>query len=383
MTSRILVVARRFWPACDEASCRLLEWTGMLQKEGVAVTVLTGRWHNSWPAELTCREVRIVRILPAPRSSWTETLFQRNLAAWITKHRQDFDKIYMDESTAMLKQISNRSVVADLPIVAKFQGLIAKDSEFPIPLSSITQACDGCRRATAVVAPSPFAQRQLLSSGIPADKIIRIPDVAWYPVLRDPKLKQDAARALRKVNHDFTLPQDFKLLIYLGELSDSSAIRTLLWALFRVFAHQPKLRVWIVGSGRDLPDFYDYVKRECLHHDILFQCPFDDLESLLQIGDALILPESDSGSQYYLPHALTTGMPVIATEASLVRHAMPTILHAKLAKRQTVEDLYRSITDWYENSAEWNGIAEKARQMLVSENALEDAKQLWLNLLMN
>ncbi len=383
MTSRVLVVARRFWPACDDASYRLLEWTAMLRTEGVAVTVLTGRWHNSWPAELTCRDVRIVRILPAPRSSWTETLFLRNLAAWITKHRQDFDKIYVDESAAMLHQIGHRSVIADLPLIAKYQGAIAKDPDFPIPLSSITQACEGCRKATAVVAPSPFAQRQLLSSGIPADKIVRIPDVAWNPVLRDPKLRQESARALRKVNHDFALPVDFKLLICFGELSDSLIIRSVLSALIRVFAQQPKLRVWFVGSGRGLPDLYDRVKNECLHHDILFQSPFDDLESLLQLGDAMILPESDSGSQYHLPHALTSGMPVIATGTSLVRHAMPALLHSKLAKRPTAEDFYQIIADWYDENDEWNRIAEKARQSLVSENVLEQAKQLWLKLLTN
>jgi glycosyltransferase involved in cell wall biosynthesis len=380
MTRRVLVVARRFWPACTEATYRLLDWTSLLRKEGLSVTVLTGRWHNSWSSEMTCRDVRIVRILPAPKSAWTESLFFRNLAAWITKHRQDFDQVYVDESSTILNHLGHRSVIANLPLIAKFQGLVSLNPDIPLPLNSITQACEACRKARFVIAPSPLAQRQLLSSGIPAEKIVRIPDIAWSPVHRDPKMRQDAARALRKVNQDFALPIDFKLLIYLGELNDTLTMRSFIEGMAKVFEQQPKLRVWMVGTGRGLPDLYDQVKRHCLHHDILFQSPFDDIDPLLQVCDGLLFPESDSGAQHFLPNALTAGIPIIATENSLIRHSLPAILTSKLVKRPTADEFAHAISDWYCRTDDWNSDSEKARQSLITDNVYELGKQAWLKL---
>ncbi len=160
-------------------------------------------------------------------------------------------------------------------------------------------------------------------------------------------------------------------------------MRALLEALALVFERQPKLRVWMVGSGRGLSDLYDQVKRNCLHHDILFQSPFDDIEPLLQVCDGILLPESDSGAQHFLPHALTAGIPIIATEHSLVRHSNPAIPTATLVKRPIPEDFAQAISDWYSRTDEWNANAEKARQALIADHVFESGKQAWLTLLRN
>lgn len=177
MTRRLLVVARRFWPLCEESCHRLVTWTSILQRQGFEVTVLTGRWHSSWPAESDCREVRLVRLLPAPKSSWTETLFLRNVATWITKHRQEFDAIYVDESLSLLHQIGSSRVRGDLPLIARFAGVQQAIATGTYAHTVIAQSVDACRNANVVVAPNAIAHRQLQSSGISSDRIARIPDV--------------------------------------------------------------------------------------------------------------------------------------------------------------------------------------------------------------
>ncbi len=282
----------------------------MLRQHGIAVTILTGRWHNSWPAESAFRENKIVRLLPGPKTAWNETLFIRNVGIWVAKHRHEFDKIYVDESAALLHQLAHKHVIGDRQLIARYQGLFDDNPNLQLPFQAVSNACDGCRKADVVVATNPVAHRQLQSSGVLPHQIVRIPDTAWQPNSRDLKSRHVAARALKAVNHDFAVPTDCKLLTYIGDLALRESTMAMLDALIRFSEHQPKLRAWFLGIGGGLSEMYDRVKSACLHHEILFQSPFDDWEAVLQLSDGIICPNAESGSQFFIPQALAAGLPI-------------------------------------------------------------------------
>ncbi len=115
MMRRLLVVARHFWPRSDESCHRLIHWLSCV---ATARNRADRRYRSMayfMPAESDCREIRIVRLLPAPKGAWNETLFLRNVAAWIAKHRESFDAIYVDESRALLHQVASKQVPAHSP----------------------------------------------------------------------------------------------------------------------------------------------------------------------------------------------------------------------------------------------------------------------------
>lgn len=382
MRCRLLVVARRFWPIWEEPCQRLIEWTTMLRQNGIAVTVLTARWHNSWPAESTFRENRIVRLLPGPKSAWNETLFIRNVGIWVTKHRHEFDKIYVDESASLLHQLNHKHVVGDRQPIARYQGLFAEDPASPIPFQAVSNACDGCRKAGVVVAPNPVAHRQLQSSGVLPNQIVRIPDVAWQPKSRDIKQRQAAARSLRAVNQDFALPADCKLLTYFGDPTLRASTFSMLDALIRLAEREPKLRVWMFGGGSGLSEMYDRVKSAGVHHEILFQSPFDDWESILHLSDGIIFPNAESGSQFFIPHALAAGLPIIVGNATAYRSQIPEVLQPRFVDQATPEGFYGAVESWFREHDAWLNDAEKARQSVVAENSRADYQQAWLKLLL-
>ncbi len=381
MTRRLLVVARRFWPLCEESCHRLVNWTSILQRQGFEVTVLTGRWHSSWPTESDCREVRLVRLLPAPKSSWTETLFLRNVATWITKHRQDFDAIYVDESRSLLHQIGSSNVRGNLPLIARFAGVQQSFAVGSYAHTVITQAVEACRKANLVVAPNAMAHRQLQSSGIPSERIARIPDVISTSVLRESEARKAAAAALRRVNQDMAIPRDIKLLLYVGDLDARANLQALVRAAIAELDRDRRFRLWLVGDGRDLRTLYGVVKDASCHHDILFHSPFDSLEELFQVSDVIVCPEASVGEEFILPSAIASGIPIIALESSNYRNAMPNALHAFLLKEPTQRNFEKAIEDCCEHSETWKRNAEAARRDWVASHFVENAMSLWFDLL--
>ena len=383
MTRRLLIVARRFWPLCDESCHRLVHWSSILQRQGFEVTILTGRWHVSWPAETDCREVRVVRLLPAPKTSWTETLFLRNIATWIVKHRLEFDAIYVDESRSLLHQIGSSSVRGNVPLISRFAGVHQTLASGMHALSIITQSVDACRKASIVVAPNPMAHRQLQSSGIPADRIARIPDVASVIIHRESEARKRAATALRQLNQDLALPLDMKLLLYIGDLDQRANLQAVVRAAIAQLDRNRRFRFWLVGDGRDLRGLYDLVKDSSYHHDIQFHSPFDCLDELFQVSDAIICPEAGAGDEFILPTAIAAGIPIIALESSSYRSAMPNALHTSLLKEPTQRNFESAIEDYCENTKTWKQQAEIARREWVASQFIENTMNLWFELLLN
>ncbi|MDZ4850038.1 MAG: glycosyltransferase family 4 protein [Pirellulaceae bacterium] len=380
MKQRLLIVTRRFWPLCDESCYRLLRWASNLQRGGVEVTVLTSRWHSSWPAESDCLEVKVVRLLPGPKSSWTETLFLRNIASWIVKHRHHFDAIYVDESESLLHQIGSRSVRDKIPLIARYAGIVQSFANGLQSLSAISQAVDGCRQADQVIAPNAMAHRQLQSSGVPAERIARIPDVSWSTMHYDPEIRRAAAESLRTINQDMLLPKDTKLLLYVGAFDENAGLEPLIKAAIAQLDKNRNFRLWLVGEGRAIANLHTIVKDAAQHHEILFHSVFDNLEELFQVADAIVCPSPRAGNEFILPTAIAAGIPIIALESSPYRNAMPSVLHPQLLKEATQPNFEIAIHDWLSDLARWQDRAEIARQEWVASNYIENAAKQWMEL---
>ena len=353
------------------------------QYAGVSSTVLTSRWHSSWPAESECRETRIVRLLPAPRSAWTETLFLRNVGVWLARHRSQFDAVYIEDYPALVYQVGQRSVIGDMPWITGFGG-VRLPPGLPantVAWSVIAQACDACRKANWVIASSTPAQRQLLSAGILAEKILRIPPVAWQSFLRTPQDRHRAARALRQASQDFTLPRDYRLLTCFGELQDAAIWKPAVEGMIRLLDRGLKLRVWIVGQGAVLAKLYERVKESGYHHDILFHGPFDQLDDLLQLSDGVLLPDSRSGFEYILPTALASAIPFLGLTPLPGNEMIPDCLHSLLIEEPTADSFSRRLEDWYIHHPRWLALAEDARQSLVAGGVHDQTRRQWVDLM--
>lgn len=373
MSIRLLIVTRRFWPLSDESSQRLLAWARMLRGQGIQPTVLTARWHHQWPAESDCAEMRVVRLLPAPRTAWTETLFLRHLATWSQQHRDAFDGMYCDESWAALGQLAARRSAESPRLIGAFHGISGVGQGSSEVAALVRTAAAAQRHADRCVVPHAYADRQLRSAGFPPEQLVRIPPLAWSVVDRSPTARQRAQRALQLANQDMGPDPNRRLLVYLGSQDDNPELESILQAAIRLVERDEPLRLWLIGHGSKTRHWHDLVKHAACHRDIQFFPAFDDVEELLTIADGLV---ADSG-EYYVPWAIASGLPVLASQLSLARHVVPQELSDAWCQGATIDGWVTMMESWLRERGEWQQRAMQARQAAIAAPPWELAQRQW------
>ncbi len=304
---RVLIVSRKFWPVVDDDSTALLFWAGALARRGCAMTVVTPRWHSSWPNKSECREVKIQRILPAPTSSWYSTHYVRNLARWVTQNVSSWDCIYVDEPGPDLFQICNRRVCDNIPVYGR---IASGPSQPDASLSQV--AIDAARKLNAVVVPDARSNRALSAAGISPSKIVRIADSSLNPLHHQERMKLAARAALAKLSGDFILPFDTKLIVSLGEISQESGSDQLSLAAMSLLERDQRIRIWIAGPDREARFLYSKLRDRSWHADIMLFGAFDDVDELVAAADLVVFPNLIGRARFLLPHVIASGVAWIA-----------------------------------------------------------------------
>ncbi len=374
---KVLVVARRFWPFTDDSCQRLLHLCAALKRAGAEVTVLTARWHADWPSYSLCREVPVVRLLPAPNTNWNEGHFQKNVVQWIAKKATDFDCIYVDRPDGLLMSLQSKSIRWNLPLLARFS---PEDAGHGLSAGQkLTHAAmaDACRRCFRIVCPTPNAHRVLVSQGISESQIVRIGDIAWDPVSRSDELRTVASNALFDMSSDFLIPGRTDLLVHMG-VSEAIPLRKAIQAVCDLLDAGASLRMWVIGSCLDLSTLYDLIKSRGWHREILLFDGFDDLQELIRVADCCIASNPIETIQFTLPMMATAGVPMIVAEHADCRGWLPEANHFQLyASEQVLEE---KLQDFIANRQRWIDSASSLRQSLRRMRSVDDCVLQWLTL---
>ena len=316
--TRLLVVCRHFWPSCSEAVYRLTAWTDSLAEAGVAVTLLTARWHHRWPAESSFRRVRIVRLLPAPSSNWNDGFFLRNLWQWVERNRGHFDAAYLDSlSLSPPPKLLGR--LGELPLTVRFDaaptaadaGGLAVAGALAPPARSLL-----ARAGVWIVADSPASHRAAIAAGADASAIARMPQTPWRAVEYAPARRAESRKALAQINRDFFVPDRMPLLVCFFEDRQPEEEHGFLKSLRRLLDPVPRLRCWVFGAGGSVRRHYGLLKDLDCHHDVLLHAPLDQPSHLLHAADIVICPAPGVGRQYYYPTAMAAGAPLLTGGAA-------------------------------------------------------------------
>ena len=373
----MLVVARRFWPFTDDNCQRLLQFCSALTRAGAKVTVLTARWHPSWPPYAVCREVPVHRLLPSPNTNWNESHFQKNAVQWISKTVKDYDCIYVDRADSLVSSLQSKSSKWNLPIVVRFS---PEESGFGLASGlRITHAAmaDQCRRVARVVCPTPNAHRILVSQGIAETQIVRIADTAWEHVTRSDELRTNASNALFDTSSDFLIPGRTDLLLHLG-VSEAIPLRKAIQAVCDLLDSGAAIRMWIVGSGLDPSSLYDLIKSRGWHREILLFDGFDDLQELIRVTDVCIASNPKEAIQYTLPMLASAGVPLMIADNQECRAWLPENQHFQLYSSE--QALALKLQDFLANRERWTSAAAALRQTMRRGKTLDEYVQQWLSL---
>jgi glycosyltransferase involved in cell wall biosynthesis len=374
---RVLVVARRFWPFTEDACLRLLHQCAAIQKAGAKVTVLTGRWHSSWPEFSLCREVPVYRLLPSPFNNWNENHFQKNAAQWILKRQDDFDCIYVDRADGMLNTLLTKLSKCKKPFLVRFS---PSDSGFGLSsgqkINQLAMA-ESCRRCTKIVCPTSYSHRLLISQGISESQIVRISDVALDRVNRSDGLKSLASHALFETSSDFVIPGRSEIVVHLG-VSELKPLRAVIQSVCDFLDKGVMLRMWVVGSGIPPSALYDLVKSRGWHREVLLFDGFDDLQELIRVADLAIASNPQETLQYSLQLLAQAGVAMMVSDNPDCRVWLPEANHFQLYSSNQSLDL--KLQDWLTNRERWSSMANSLRQNLRRGKSSEDHAQQWLSL---
>jgi len=348
---------------------------------GIEATVLTARWHSQWPEKAMLRESPLHRLLPSPRSNWNESQFQKNVVAWIVRHLDEFDAIYVDRADGLLGAIGAKSAKWNKPLITRFSLEGEIEGIARNQLVSPVMAAEACRRADGVVVPNSFAQRVLLSHGFDDRKIMNIADTVGICVPRDLESRNRAASALFDVSSDFVIPGRTDLLLHLGN-ADSKSLVTATRTVCDLLDQGASLRMWIINPGLATQAVYDQVKNRGWHREILLFDAFDDLEELVAVADLAIVSNPDTTLQFSVPLMINSELPMVIAESVESKNLHPETPLMKYYDSQ--ESLQRQLKDWLVHRQQWlteaMGLRASYRRHSPHQRSIDQWELLYRNL---
>lgn len=288
-------------------------WLDCLQAEGINSTVLTCRWHPSWPDDFELRGTRVCRLQPPANTNWNESYFQRNVLNWLQANLSDVGWIYVDRIDSLASVLLSKSNRLEKPILLRAGAFdscvgLAPNARCPLPMQ-----IDIARQAETVIVPSASMNKSMLQYGVSASNLVCIDDLVPLPVSRDSEQQKLSLHALAKINSDFVHPEQTPLIVHFGH-SQWGPLKETLQAICDLLDSGALIRMWIVNPGLPYDRIYEFLKDRGWHREILMFDSFDDIEALLSVADLVWFSNPEEALQYTLPATISSGIPFLVKE---------------------------------------------------------------------
>ena len=372
---RVQIVARNYWPICDEPSLRLMHTLDAWNSIGIVPKVLTTRWNSQWPDRAFLRSVLVERLLPAQTSSWNESHFQRNVTKWLVQHADSYDALYVDASDPLLAAIVAKIKPIGKPILARFcldQSPVAKPRALSSYLPSTPPIADSLRKCSAVIADHRRAYQSLLDLGVSKERSTWIPDAVFAPAERSESLRRSAAHALFQISGDLAIPTQTALMMHFGETT-MSQIQVVLQSVCDLLERGIPVRMWLIHPGPDAPKIYEWLRLRGWHHDVLIFDGFDVLDDLICVADLAIVSNPACSLQYSTRMVLESQLPMIVAVDPALSDWMPETPLMKWYYSR--ESLGNQLADFLTHREQWQAEAES----LQRHYQRHEPKEHWLD----
>jgi len=375
---RLLIVSPRYWPLVGDQERAHANLVEQLCRRGVATTVLTAKWHASWPDLVLHRQAWVVRLSHAPRGGWATFRYLRELTRWISEHRPDFDVVYV-----MNLRQEAYAVLSALPPPGPAVVLQAQRAGWTGDCAWQERARFGkrvrkhCREAAAIVATCEASAQELRSAGY--SQVTLIPSGAAEAPPRSASDRFRARAALAEVNCDLFVAEYTPVAVCVEQFDERRGLADLIRAWVPIAARWPATRLWLIGDGPLREALYEQIVDLGLQHHIQMPGSFDDLRELLLAGDVYVSASPDFGFTPTLAEAMAAGLPVVACDSPDVRELIEPRVQGILVPPGDVRSLTQALALLFESAqlaaqlglAAWRRVRERFPLSRTVEQHLE------------
>ena len=198
-------------------------------------------------------------------------------------------------------------------------------------------------QAGAFSAISPEIASEWIASGIPSEKIHRIPNSVdtsrFMPV---ESAQKDLLR--KKLN----LPQNATIVVYTGRLVSYKGLPLLLkvWDEIRR-KHENVLLILAGTGGLDIDNceevLREYVKDNRLENQVVFTGAVQNVSEYLQASDIFVFPSENDAFPSSLVEAMACGLPVVSTPVGAIKTIITNEKTGLLIQPGNAEQLYQAL----------------------------------------
>lgn len=228
-------------------------------------------------------------------------------------------------------------------------------------------AIDRClaRRTARIVAPSGGVREFYVQHGLPADKMLVIPNAVEPP--------QPSPTTRQQVLAELGLPENSHLVAMVGRLWPQKRIKDAIWAADLLKRIRNDVHLLIIGEGPHwdrLRRFRDQVE---IRDNVHFLGHRDDVPRLMPHFDLLWSTSAYEGQSNSIMEAMAAGVPVVATDIAGTRDL---VLHGKTGYLIPVGKPGRAVitkyTDRILNDAHLaRRLGEAARERMLKQFTVE------------
>ncbi|MBS1868211.1 MAG: glycosyltransferase family 4 protein [Actinobacteria bacterium] len=308
---RVAMVVQSYPPVLGGAQRQVQRLGPLLERRGVAVTVVTRRPPGT---PLRAREPGIdVLRLPVPGVRGADSLaYTAAGVATLARLRPDVVHVHDLMSPALIALIASPLVRA--PVVAKVAstgtgGDVDRLLHKPLGARRMDAMA---RRFAAFVCISGAIERELSAHGVPPERLRAIPNGVDADVFR-PADEDERAAARAALG----LPADLPLALYCGRFAAVKRLDVLIEALRDV-----PMRLLLVGEGEERERLERLAADPALGGRVTLRTVVDEPAPLYRAADLYVSASSTEGMSGSVLEAMASGLPVVAAPAS----GMPELL---------------------------------------------------------